>query len=128
MRIILVIGCLLGALSVGLGAFGAHALKGSVGEYGMVLWERGTYYQMVHAIMIVITVLAANHFKTTQYFKVAGSLFILGVLCFSGSLYTIALTGIKTFGAVAPVGGFSFMFGWLFLALGFYHKVTTNSH
>ncbi len=120
MRNFFIIGGLFCALAVGLGAFGAHALKPYLNDYGLGLWERATYYQMTHGIAIIIATLAAYFFKTTRYFFIANLLFTIGIFCFAGSLYTIALTNIKMFGMIAPIGGFSFMIAWLLVFIGCY--------
>lgn len=125
MRNFFIIGGLFCALAVGLGAFGAHALKAMIGDYGLGLWERGTYYQMVHGIAIIIATLAAYFFKTSRYFFSANLLFMIGIFCFSGSLYTIALTNIKMFGMIAPIGGISFMIAWLLVLIGCF-KFSSN--
>lgn len=118
MRFFLILGCILGGLSVGLGAFGAHILKPIINDYGLALWEKGTYYQMVHAIMLIVTSVLILQFKTDHFFRIASTLFLIGIILFSGSLYIIALSGIRSFGMIAPFGGISFMSGWLCLMIG----------
>ncbi len=125
MRYFFLIGGLFCLLAVMLGAFGAHALKNDLSEYGLSLWERGTYYQMTHGIAIIISSLAAFLFKTKRLFFVANCLFTIGIICFSGSLYTIALTNITMFGMIAPIGGLSLMLAWLLFLIGCF-KFSSN--
>lgn len=125
MRYFFLIGGLFCLFAVMLGAFGAHALKAQLDVYGLDLWEKGTYYQMTHGIAIIISTLAAYFFQTKRLFLIANCLFIIGIFCFSGSLYTIALTNIKMFGMIAPIGGFSFMIAWLLFLIGCF-KFSSN--
>lgn len=125
MRNFFIVGGLFCVLAVGLGAFGAHGLKAQLGTYGLELWEKGTYYQMTHSIAIIISTLAAYLFQTKRYFLIANCFFTIGIFCFSGSLYTIALTNIKMFGMIAPIGGTSFMIAWLLFLIGCF-KFSSN--
>ncbi|MBS7815467.1 DUF423 domain-containing protein [Wohlfahrtiimonas chitiniclastica] len=125
MRSFFIIGGLMCAVAVAFGAFGAHALKPMFNEYQMSLWERGNYYQMIHGIAILLSALAAYLFQTQRYFFIASALFTLGIVCFAGSLYAIALTGITAFGMVAPIGGISLMIAWLLFLIGCF-KFSSN--
>ena len=109
------IGCLLGALSVILGAFGAHGLKGRFGVYEMQIFETAVRYQMYHALALFGVALVASHVENS-FVKFAGWSFCIGIILFSGSLYTLAGTGQKWLGAVAPLGGLFLIGGWLSLA------------
>jgi len=114
---------LLGALSVILGAFGAHALKTMISEKSLAIFETGVRYQYYHVIAIVITGILYKEF-TNNFLQWAGRLFCLGILFFSGSLYFLALTekgelsSFKWVGAITPIGGACFIAGWVLLALG----------
>jgi uncharacterized membrane protein YgdD (TMEM256/DUF423 family) len=102
---------IMGALGVGLGAFGAHGLKDVVTDQALLEhWKTGAQYHLVHALALLGV---AAH--PTQP-KVAGTLFVAGVVLFSGSLYTMTLTGQKWLGAITPLGGVCFIAGWLALA------------
>lgn len=115
MKNFFIIGSLLGALSVVLGAFGAHALTSILDNYAISLWDKANYYQMIHSIMIIITSLSSIYANQTKRLTLAAFCFLFGIILFSGSLYTIALTGIKSFGIIAPFGGVSFILGWVIL-------------
>lgn len=103
------IGAGLLALAVMLGAFGAHGLRGKLDAYSMDVYERAVFYHFVHALGILIAGLHARS-------PLACGLLLAGVLIFSGSLYLLAVTGIRWLGAITPVGGLCFIGGWLVLA------------
>ena len=107
--------CIFGGLSVVLGAFGAHALKNRLDAYALQVFETAVRYQMFHALALLGVALVASHVESTAI-KLAGWSFCLGILLFSGSLYTLAATGVKVLGAVAPVGGLFLIGGWGCLA------------
>lgn len=116
-------GALLGALSVILGAFGAHSLKQILSEKGLAIFETGVRYQFYHAIALLITGILSKEFYN-NYLRWAGRLFGVGILLFSGSLYALSFVvsgennGLKWIGAVTPLGGVCFIAGWLLLAVG----------
>ena len=117
-KICLVMGSFLGALSVMLGAFGAHALKGAVSEYYLQVFETACRYQMYHALALLFLGLSFGK-GSLFWMGSAGILFMLGTLLFSGSLYLLVLTKVKILGAVTPVGGLCLILGWLSLAVSF---------
>lgn len=106
-RLSLIMGSLLAALGIMLGAFGAHALKASLGPEALGRWQTGVQYQMWNAIGLVA--LAALPLRL----HVSGLLIASGTLIFSGSLYVMALTQMRWLGAVTPVGGLLMITGWL---------------
>ena len=101
---------LLLAIAVGTGAFGAHALKEKLDVYALGVWEKAVFYQFVHSLGMLITALSVKRSDTVCW------LFLAGILLFSGSLYLLALTGVRTLGAVTPLGGVAFIAAWLMLA------------
>jgi len=110
-----VLGALSGFVSVAAGAFGAHALKARLGPDLLAVFETGARYQMYHALALVAAGWAAARFPGSAA-HAAGWLFLAGTVLFSGSLYALALTGVRGLGAVTPVGGVAFLGGWLALA------------
>lgn len=112
---IIAIGALFGAVSVALGAFGAHALKTVLTPYAFSIFQLSAQYMIVHALIIVAVGLLHAHTTDTRLPKVALA-FSLGIVFFSGSLLLIAFTGIAAFGAIAPIGGSLLILGWLRLA------------
>jgi uncharacterized membrane protein YgdD (TMEM256/DUF423 family) len=105
-------GALLAGASVIIGAFGAHALKARISTDLFGVFEIGARYHMYHALALFDVAWACSR-QPGPFFVLAGWLFIAGVGLFSGSLYMLALTGAKWFGAVTPVGGVFFVAGWL---------------
>ena len=121
----IILGSISGFLSVSIGAFGAHGLKSDLGEDLLAIFETAARYQMYDALAIIFLGLIMNSFQS-PLFDWSGWLFILGTLLFSGSLYLLVLTGIKTFGAITPIGGICLLAGWVFLAIGAYKASNLN--
>jgi uncharacterized membrane protein YgdD (TMEM256/DUF423 family) len=116
-KLFLVAGTMLGALSVMIGAFGAHALKKLLTENGRAdVFETAVKYQMYHALALLLTgiLLFKIQDKLVHY---AGYSFMAGILVFSGSLYILCITNVKWWGAVTPFGGLSLIAGWLLLTI-----------
>jgi uncharacterized membrane protein YgdD (TMEM256/DUF423 family) len=107
----LLMSAIFGFLSVALGAFGAHSLKNLLDDYGKSIYEKAVQYQMFHAMALFATGLLQHRMKP-QSLAAAGWGFLAGILLFSGSLYLLAITQIKWLGAITPIGGLSFLFGW----------------
>ena len=114
-RTFFLIGSGLGFLDVALGAFGAHALKGKLTPEMLAVFETGVRYQFYHALALLVVGWACAHW-TSSAMTVAGWLFVSGVVLFSGSLYALALTGVKILGAITPGGGVCFLAGWACMA------------
>lgn len=114
---LLAAGALLGFLAVVLGAFGSHALRDRLDSATLEIYDIGVRYQLAHAIAAVVAAVAVSSFHT-GFMVGAGWLFIVGSFFFSGSLYLLAFTGLKTWGMLTPVGGLLLLGGWLSLAIG----------
>ena len=118
------IGAILAALSVVLGAFGAHALYPMISENmadpvkSKHNWETASRYHMYHSIGIMLTGICFAVFEKRKEFKIAAVAFVIGITIFSGMLYTLAITDIKILGAIVPVGGLAMIIGWIFLSVG----------
>lgn len=113
-------GSILGALGVVLGAFGAHAFKPMLTESNQLgNYETAVKYQFVHALGLILIGILTKEFsaKTTLY---SGYCMLAGTIIFSGALYIICFTGIKAFGAVAPIGGTLMIIGWALLFWSIY--------
>lgn len=119
-KLFLIAGSLLGACGVGLGAFGAHALRASLEAAGRFdTFETAVRYQFYHALaLIAVGILMNQYADVARTLAWSGWAFLLGTLIFSGSLYLICFTGIRTFGAIAPIGGLGMILGWALLAWG----------
>ena len=120
-RIWIAIGALSGCVAVAAGAFGAHALKKSLSPDMMDVFELAARYQMVHALALLAVGLWTARLPSPAT-TVAGWAFTAGTIVFSGSLYTLALTGATQLGMVTPFGGAAFLVGWLALAAGAMRK------
>lgn len=105
---------LFGFLCVGLGAFGAHSLKNVLDEYGKSVYEKAVLYQMFHSVALLAVGVLQHLFKEISL-SPSGFGFLIGILLFSGSLYALAITGLKWLGAITPIGGLAFLFGWAWL-------------
>ena len=114
-RLFFVLGCVSGFLAVGLGAFGAHALKARLSPDLLATFEVGVRYQMFHALALLAVGWAATRWPGGAV-NASGWLFVGGTVVFSGSLYVLSLTGVRWLGAITPIGGAAFLAGWLCLA------------
>lgn len=112
----LLLASLLGALSVALGAFGAHGLDGRLSADLLNTYEIGVRYHVYHALALLGVVAVLIRWPEATAAVWAGWLFVVGIVIFSGSLYILALTGIRWLGAITPIGGVAFVVGWLCLA------------
>lgn len=115
-RLFLVLAALAGALAVMLGAFGAHALRAKLGPDLLAIWNTAVQYHFWHALALLAIGLAAVHLPESGALRWAGWLMLLGIVLFSGGLYSLALSGVRGLGAVTPFGGVAFILGWLALA------------
>lgn len=116
-KLLLILTALSGFFSVALGAFGAHGLKTHVSEAMLSVYQTGVQYQMFHTLALLAVVSIIFQGVDSLWLKIASYSWLLGILLFSGSLYLLALTGIKWLGAITPLGGLLFLVGWLSLAL-----------
>ena len=118
----LVIGSILGALSVGIGAFGAHGLHDFLEEAGRITtFKTAVNYLWYHTFAILLVGLLSTH-KPSNLIRVAGYLFLIGIVLFSGSLFLLIKTNNPSLGAVTPFGGLLFIAGWVLLAIGVTRK------
>lgn len=112
----LVAGAGFAMLAVMIGAFAAHGLKQILGAYSMDIIETAAKYQMYHAIaLLIVGILSVNTKLSQRWLNFAAFAFVLGIIIFSGSLYLLALTGIKSLGMITPIGGILFILGWMSL-------------
>jgi uncharacterized membrane protein YgdD (TMEM256/DUF423 family) len=122
-RSLLLLGSLFAFFGVALGAFGAHGLKQILPPDMLAVFETAVRYQMYHAVAILITALLLDgHPRMIT----AGRLFGAGILLFSGSLYILAVTGIRSFGFITPFGGLCFLAGWAVLFTAAFKKQKEN--
>ena len=116
-RALLALGALNAAVAVGMGAFGAHALKARLAPDLLAVWHTGAQYHFYHALGLLLVGLLALQMPDSGLVRFSGWLMFAGVVLFSGSLYAIALGGMRVLGIVTPFGGLSFIAAWVVLAI-----------
>lgn len=116
------LGAIFGGLSVAIGAFAAHGLKTVLDARALAWVDTGAQYQMYHALVILVLGFALKQWPGWRQLAWAASSFAVGILLFSGSLYTMAATQITALGIITPFGGLAFLVGWgLLLMTAFRH-------
>jgi len=115
-RLFFALGAVSAFISVAAGAFGAHGLRGRLAPDLLAVFETGARYQMYHALALLAVAWAMTRWPGALL-AWAGWLFVLGTVLFSGSLYALALSGVRWLGAITPLGGLAFLAGWACLAL-----------
>ena len=114
-RLFLAAGAISGGISVAAGAFGAHALRARLPPDLLAVFQTGAQYQLAHALALLACGLLAGRAPGPAT-AAAGWLFLAGTVLFSGSLYALALSGVRVLGAITPFGGIAFLGGWAALA------------
>ncbi len=126
-RKLAIIGCLILALTVAIGAFGAHIIQPRISGHYMDIFRTATHYAFVHALGILFLSIVYHHIPSRPL-GIAMRLLLFGIILFSGSLLIISLNelvempSLKKFGAIAPIGGLCFIAGWVSAAYAFYQK------
>ena len=115
-RLLFALGSLSALISVGAGAFGAHALRARLTPELLAVFETGARYQMYHALGLLAAGWAVTRWPGPWPVR-AGWLFVAGTVLFSGSLYALALSGVRWLGAITPFGGVALLAGWACLAV-----------
>lgn len=118
-RLWLTTAALSGAITVGLGAFGSHGLRGTVTPEMLQVWRTAVEYQFFHTVALLACALDANARRAVPTMW----LWLSGILLFSGSLYALVLTGNRMLGIITPIGGVAFILGWLWLAWSAWRQV-----
>jgi uncharacterized membrane protein YgdD (TMEM256/DUF423 family) len=114
-----VLGAAFGGLAVIFGAFGAHALRERLDARAMEIYHTAVQYQSIHAlVLLIVPVMIANGMIASRMGTISCALFTGGVIIFSGSLYILALSGVRWLGAITPIGGTLFILGWAILLVG----------
>jgi len=112
----------LGACGVAAGAFGAHALTLLLSPAELAVWDTAVRYQLLHAVVLLVLFTLIQVWQNSLLLR-AAKLMAMGIVCFSGSLYLLALTGINWFGPITPLGGTLLIAGWMTL---FYAAIRSN--
>lgn len=116
LRMFVALAALFGFTGVALGAFAAHGLKAHLSAEYLAVFQTGVHYQMLHALALLGVALLAERLPG-RLLRAAASLFVAGILLFSGSLYLLTLSGIAKLGMITPLGGLCFLAGWACLGL-----------
>jgi len=116
MKTFIVIGAVAMALGVILGAFGAHGLKNKLTPDLLAVYQTGVEYHLYHALGLILVGVLINQFPQVAGLHTGGWLLLAGIVIFSGSLYVLAISGIRWLGAITPIGGTAFIAGWLWMA------------
>lgn len=116
-KVFLCIAAVCGFVSVAAGAFGAHALKSRLSPDMLAVFHTGAQYHLAHSLALAVVGLALAHWPHVA-FAISGWCFVAGMVLFSGSLYALALSGVRVLGAITPLGGIGFLLGWACLGWG----------
>lgn len=115
------VGSVFAALAVALGAFGAHALKSRLPPDLLAVYDTAVHWHLAHALALLAVAWACARWPGVTAITAGGWLLAAGIVVFSGSLYLLALTGVRTWGAVTPIGGVAWIVGWACVAWGVWH-------
>jgi uncharacterized membrane protein YgdD (TMEM256/DUF423 family) len=119
MKLFLLVGGVLAALAVMIGAFGAHALKSVLEQTGKgEVFETASKYHFYHALALLLLGVIMQKTPDLNWWSYAGYFFIAGILVFSGSLYGYAVSQVKFIAMITPLGGLAFIAGWIALVVG----------
>lgn len=113
-----VLTAILGGLGVALGAFGTHGLRDRIPSQRLSSFQTGVQYHLWHVLAALLALMLYHSGRATALDRTAALLFLLGIGIFSGSLYALAVTGVRRLGAITPIGGLCFLVGWAFFAVG----------
>jgi uncharacterized membrane protein YgdD (TMEM256/DUF423 family) len=117
-KLLISIGAFSAALSVVLGAFAAHALKTRMPPETLAVFQTGVQYQFYHSLGLILVGIMVRWAGASTMLTASGFLMLAGILLFSGSLYALTATGLRSLGIITPFGGAAFIAAWLLLALG----------
>ncbi|MGF1708286.1 DUF423 domain-containing protein [Enterovibrio baiacu] len=115
------LGCVFAGVAVAIGAFAAHGLKAHLSEYELSIIEKGVHYQFWHALALIALAMWQKQ-TDSRCIALSGVFLSLGIVCFSGSLYGLALTDWTWLWPITPLGGLSFLVGWSLAAWGLWRS------
>ncbi len=115
-------------IAIACGAFGAHALKKILSADMLAIWHTAVQYQMAHALGMLLIVALAPRWLPTRALSKIGIAFLFGIVVFSGSLYGLALTGVRWLGAITPIGGVAFLMAWSLLGWTMLERKEANKY
>lgn len=116
-KAMLVLSAVMSALGIALGAFGAHALKARLDPKLLEVYQTGVHYHLFHALGLAVVGLSALKINASPLLAWSGALMFAGIILFSGSLYLLAISGMRWLGAITPFGGSAFIAAWVLFAI-----------
>ncbi|QFY41972.1 DUF423 domain-containing protein [Candidatus Methylospira mobilis] len=116
-RAFLLLGSISAFLAVALGAIGAHAFRSQLSEYSLSIYQTAVQYQFLHAFGLILIALLSATRPSSRILCWSGSLMVIGILLFSGSLYTLSITADKFYAIFTPMGGIAFLCAWMLLGI-----------
>ncbi len=117
LRIFTAAGAFAAFLGMLFGAFGTHALRPRIPPDRLAIYETGVRYHLLHALALILIGVLSERLACVRLIRWTGGLMIAGIVIFSGSLYALAISGVRLLGAITPVGGFCFLVAWLLLGI-----------
>jgi len=126
--VFLLLGALSALIGVGMGAFGAHALKTIISPELLAVYQTGVSYQMWHALGLIGIAMIHQQAPDSKLLHWAGWLMFAGILLFSGSLYLLVLLNLNGLGMITPIGGICFLTAWLLLTLFAAKNIRSSDH
>ena len=118
-RLAILLGAGNAALAIVLGAFAAHAIKDSLSERMLAIFNTGVEYHLYHGLGLIILGILIKQFPSTILLNIAVYSMLFGIIIFCGSLYALSLTGITNFGMITPFGGLAFITAWICIVIAF---------
>jgi uncharacterized membrane protein YgdD (TMEM256/DUF423 family) len=132
-RLAILLGAGNAAVAIILGAFAAHALKNSLDQRMINVFNTAVDYHLYHSLGLIVVGLLINHLhisnkviKKSKALHASVYLMTTGIIIFCGSLYALSLTGITKFGMITPIGGITFIAAWLLVLVAFINKTSTS--
>jgi uncharacterized membrane protein YgdD (TMEM256/DUF423 family) len=127
-KLLISLGSLNAAFAVIMGAFGAHALSAKIAPEALATFQTGVHYHFYHSLGLIVIGIVSRTAKPSTALSVSGWTMLTGIFLFSGSLYLISITGIRSIGIVTPFGGILFILSWVLLAIASFKQKTESAN
>jgi len=115
-KLFTILGSINAFLAIGIGAFGAHVVKGKITQHYLDIYNTGVQYHMMHALGLILVGILAEK-MSSNLLGWAGWVMFIGIIIFSGSLYVLSLSGVGILGAITPIGGIAFLASWVLVII-----------
>ncbi|GGE28896.1 UPF0382 membrane protein YwdK [Pullulanibacillus camelliae] len=115
-KLFTILGSINAFLAIGIGAFGAHGLKGKLTQHYLDIYNTGVQYHMMHALGLILVGILAEK-VSSSLIGWAGWIMFIGIILFSGSLYVLSISGVDKLGAITPIGGVAFLASWVLVII-----------